>query len=139
MPRGDNSKVPGMKRIILLCVIGLLAACHSDDARITIPVQHWKDMDVRIETHPNPPLPGMSDVVVIVTGLRGKPVSDLTVTLRGDDSMPWVQAIQDGFIGVYRRAIDLGDKDQAMVRVKIRQAGAETVLSFPIRLSAGQG
>ena len=96
-------------------------------------------MDVRIETHPNPPLAGMSDVVVIVTGLRGKPISNLTVSLRGDDSMPWVQAIQDGFIGVYRRAIDLGDKDQAVVRVRIQQGEVETVLNFPIRLSAGQG
>lgn len=127
-----------MKKIILFCLIGLLAACHSDAKRISIPVQHWKDMDVRIETHPNPPLAGMSDVVVIVTGLRGKPISDLTVSLRGDDSMPWVQAIQDGFIGVYRRAIDLGDKDQAVVRVKIQQGEVETVLNFPIRLSESQ-
>ena len=128
-----------MKKIILLCLIGLLAACHSDDARIAIPVQHWKGMDVRIETHPNPPLPGMSDVVVIVTGMRGRPISDLTVSLRGSDSMPWVQAIQDGFIGVYRRAIDLEGKDLAVVSVRIQQAGAETVLKLPVRLSADQG
>ena len=128
-----------MNKIILFCLIGLLAACHPDARRISIPVQHWKGMDVRIETHPNPPLAGMSDVVVIVTGLRGKPISNLTVSLRGDDSMPWVQAIQDGFIGVYRRAIDLGDKDQAVVRVRIQQGEVETVLNFPIRLSAGQG
>lgn len=127
-----------MKKIICLFLIGLLAACHSDAKRISIPVQHWKDMDVRIETHPNPPLAGMSDVVVIVTGLRGKPISDLTVSLRGDDSMSWVQAIQDGFIGVYRRAIDLGDKDQAVVRVKIQQGEVETVLNFPVRLSEAQ-
>lgn len=128
-----------MKKIILLCLVGLLAACHSDKERISIPMQHWKNMDIRIETHPNPPLAGMSEVVVIVTGLRGKPISDLTVSLRGDDSMPWVQAIQDGFIGAYRRAIDLGDKDQAVVRVKIQQNEAQTVLSFPIKLSADQG
>ena len=96
-------------------------------------------MDVKIETHPNPPLAGMSDVLVIVTDLHGRPISDLTVSLRGDNSLPWVQAIQDGFIGVYRRAIDLGDKDHAVVKVKIQQKEAQTVLSFPIKLSAGQG
>ena len=130
--------VAGMKKIILLCLIGLLAACHSDEQRISIPVQHWKNMDVRIETHPNPPLAGMSDMVVIVTGLRGKPISDLTVSLRSDDTAPWVQAIQDGFIGVYRRALDLGDKDPAVVRVKIQQGDDQTVLKYPIRLSANQ-
>ena len=128
-----------MKKIILLGLIGLLAACHSDEESILIPVQHWKNMDVKIETHPNPPLAGMSDVLVIVTDLHGRPISDLTVSLRGDNSLPWVQAIQDGFIGVYRRAIDLGDKDHAVVKVKIQQKEAQTVLSFPIKLSAGQG
>ena len=77
----------------------------------------------------------MSDVVVIATGPRGLPVSDLTVYLRGEESMPWVQAIQDGFIGVYRRATDLGDKQQAEIRVKIQQGNAETVLKFPVMLS----
>ena len=128
-----------MKKIILLGLIGLLAACHSDEESILIPVQHWKNMDVRIETHPNPPLAGMSDVVVIVTDSHGRPISDLTVSLLGDNSLSWVQAIQDGFIGVYRRAIDLGDKDHAVVKVKIQQKEAQTVLSFPIKLSAGQG
>ena len=94
-------------------------------------------MDVRIETHPNPPLAGMSDVVVIATGPRGRPASDLTIYLRGDDAMPWVQAIQDGFIGVYRRAVDLGDEKKAVIRVKILQGNAEKILEFPVSLSKG--
>lgn len=115
----------------------MITACDSAGNGISIPSQHWKDMDVRIETHPNPPLAGMSDVVVIATGPRGRPASDLTIYLRGDDAMPWVQAIQDGFIGVYRRAVDLGDEKKAVIRVKILQGNAEKILEFPVSLSKG--
>ena len=127
-----------MKKIILLSLLAFaLSACHSDSQRIPIPVQHWKGVDVRMETHPNPPLAGMSEIVVIVTGLHGRPISDLTVSLRGDVTMPWVQAIQDGFIGVYRRGIDLGSGDATVVQVRIQQEGEQTILLFPLKLSAG--
>lgn len=94
-------------------------------------------MIVRIETHPNPPLAGMSEIVVIITTPRGKPAGDLTVSLRGNDSVPWVQAIQDGFIGVYRRAVDIGDSKTAVVQVRLQQGAAEKVLLFPFNLAAG--
>jgi hypothetical protein len=129
-----------MKKILFILISLLvtgLAACNSESQRISIPVQHWKGMDVRIETHPNPPLAGMSEIVVIVTGLHGKPIQDLTVSLRGNVSMPWVQAIQDGYIGVYRRGVDIGDGETTEVQVKIQQGGEQNILLFPLRLSAG--
>lgn len=94
-------------------------------------------MVVRIETHPNPPLAGMSEIVVIITGPHGKPAGDLTVSLRGNEAMPWVQAIQDGFIGVYRRAIDLGNGQTSVVHVRLQQGTVQKVLLFPIKLAAG--
>ena len=117
----------------------VLAACNGGADRIDIPVQHWKTMDVRIETHPNPPLAGMSEIVVIITGEHGKPIPDLTVSLRGGESMPWVQAIQDGYIGVYRRAIDIGGNDAGMAKVQVRlqRMDEQKVLLFPLKLAAG--
>ena len=94
-------------------------------------------MVVRIETHPNPPLAGMSEIVVIVTGLHGKPAGDLTVSLRGTETMPWVQAIQDGFIGVYRRAVDLGDGPAIVLQVRLQQGTDQKILLFPLKLAAG--
>jgi len=114
-----------------------LAACHNGNETADIPAQRWNGMVVRIETHPNPPLAGMSEIVVIVTGPHGKPAGDLTVSLRGVESLPWVQAIQDGFIGVYRRAIDLGDGKTAVVQVRLQQGEVQKTLLFPIRLAAG--
>jgi hypothetical protein len=114
-----------------------LAGCGGDEGQIEIPSQHWKDMDVRIETHPNPPLAGMSEIVVIVTGPRGRPIQDLTVSLRGNEAMPWVQGIQDGLIGVYRRAVDLGTGDSVLLQVELQQGGEQKILSFPLNLAAG--
>jgi hypothetical protein len=123
---------------ILLSIIATgLAACNDGGEPLSIPVQHWKEMDVRIETHPNPPLAGMSEIVVIVTGPHGKPTQDLTVSLRGNESMPWVQAIQDGFIGVYRRAVDIGDGETLVLQVRLQQGTEQKVLLFPLKLAAG--
>lgn len=126
-----------LQAISLALLAAWLAACNNGGDSVSIPAQQWNGMVVRIETHPSPPLAGMSEIVVIVTGPRGKPEGDLTVSLRGNNSMPWVQAIQDGFIGVYRRAVDIGDGETAVVQVRLQQGEVQKVLLFPFKLAAG--
>ena len=126
----------------LLVLIGILAttclvACGESGESIPIAVQHWKDADIRIETHPNPPLAGMSEIVIIITGQHGRPIPDLTVSIRGKDAMPWVQAIQDGMIGVYRRAIDIGEGEVVQLQVRLQHGAEEKILYFPLKLAAG--
>ncbi len=94
-------------------------------------------MVVRIETHPSPPVAGMSEIVVIITGPHGRPAGDLIVSLRGTESAPWIQAVEDGYIGVYRRAIDIGEDKNGVVRVLIQQGKEQKILRFPIELLAG--
>ena len=126
---------------ILGILLGLLAtglaACNDGAVAPPIPPQHWKQMVVRIETHPNPPLAGMSEIVVIITGPHGRPAGDLIVSLRGSEEAPWVQAIEDGYIGVYRRAVDIGEGKTGGVQVRLRQGAEQKVLLFQIKLSAG--
>lgn len=112
-----------------------LAGCSDQAKQAPIAAQHWNDIDVRIETHPNPPQAGMSEIVVIVTGPRGRPVQDLLVSLRAAKAAPWIQAIQDGLIGVYRRAIDLGENDTAELQVRLQRGTDEKVLLFPLTLA----
>jgi hypothetical protein len=123
--------------ILLSFLAVALIACSDRGEPLPISPQHWKEMDVRIETHPNPPLAGMSEIVVIVTGTHGKPTQDLTVSLRGKESMPWVQAIQDGFIGVYRRAVDIGEGEAVVLQVRLQRGDEQKVLLFPLKLAAG--
>lgn len=122
----------GFAILFALCAAG----CNKASEGVTIPAQHWKDADVRIETHPNPPIAGMSEIVVIVTGVRGRPVHDLIVSLRSDNGMPWVQAIQDGQIGVYRRAVDIkaADNNTAILQVRMQQGEEQKILLFPLKL-----
>ena len=124
--------------LVAFAAISLVACgAGSESGAIAIPVQHWKDADVRIETHPDPPLAGMSEVVVIITGPRGRPLPDFSVSIRGKDSMPWVQTIQDGMIGVYRRAVDIGEGDVVILQVKLQLGTEEKVLLYPLKLAAG--
>ena len=122
--------------VLMLFVLNCVAACSDSSGLPSIPAQQWKDAIIRIETHPNPPLAGMSEIVVIVTGPRGRPVQDLTVSLRGKDSAPWVQAIQDGLIGVYRRAVDIGDDGAMQLQVRLRHGAEEKILFFPLNVQA---
>lgn len=115
-----------------------VAGCGDAESLLPpIPSQHWNGMEVRIETHPNPPLAGMSEVVVIVTGARGRPVHDLIVSLRSADSAPWVQTVQDGHMGVYRRGVSLGFEESAVLQVWIQRGKEQQVLLFPLKLAAG--
>jgi hypothetical protein len=119
-----------------MLAIGLIA-CSDGATDSSIPPQHWENMVVRIQTHPSPPVAGMSEIVVIITGPHGKPAGDLIVSLRGTESEPWIQAIEDGYIGVYRRAIDIGDDKNGIVRVMIQQGNEQKILRFPIKLATG--
>ncbi len=132
--RIDNSIVKKLLAVFLLLVTTGLNACGEGSGAIVIPMRHWQDMDVRVETHPNPPIAGMSEIVVIVTGPRGRPISDLMISMRSSNGMPWVQTIQDGFIGVYRRALDIGDNENAVLQVQLQRGSERQILLFPLTL-----
>lgn len=114
-----------------------LVACSVGNEPPAIPLQHWQEMDVRLETHPNPPVAGLSEIVVIVTGPHGRPIHDLIISLRGKETMPWVQTIQDGYMGVYRRAVDIGSGDTVDLHVQLQRGDEQKVLIFPLKLTAG--
>ena len=129
-----------MKRIKTLLLVAMftlsLAGCGGGEG-YALPVQHWKGVDIRVETHPNPPQAGMAEIVVIITGLHGRPIPDISVSLRGNDSLQWVQAIQDGMIGVYRRAINIGEGKEVGLQVRLQNQGEEKILIYPLKLVAG--
>ncbi len=122
-------------RIAALALIGALAACGGDHAA-DLPAQKWRDMEVRVESRPNPPHPGMNEFLVMVTDRRGRPAYDLVISLRTDDKDEWTQAIQDGQVGVYRRAVRVGAGTRSVLQVRLTRNGTEDTLYVPLQVQS---
>ncbi len=128
----NRSQRVSVKFINLLFLL-LLVACGGDRVADTQP-QKWQDAEVRVESRPSPPRPGVNEFLVIVTGKRG-PVHDIMVSVRTDDQDQWIQAIQDGEVGVYRRAAKVAPGTRSVLQVQMKHNGVEGVLRFPLNLS----
>lgn len=119
-----------MKRIsVLLCAVLLLGACGASESRL--PVQAWQGVTIGVETRPAPVVTGMNEF--LVSGMRPprRAAHDLLVSIRMSDEDPWVQSIQDGHTGVYRRALNVGDGPQTL-QVRLKHGAEETVLRYPL-------
>lgn len=117
--------------LLMLAAVSACGGSQADD----IPPQKWQDIDIRVESRPSPPRTGMNEILVLATGERGRPAYDLVVSLRTDDSDEWKQAIEDGQVGVYRRAVEVAPGTRSVLQVQIRRNDAESVLRFPLRVA----
>ncbi len=126
----------------LLCTVLLLVSCGASKSRL--PVQEWQGVTIGVETRPAPVVVGMNEFLVSARGARGAvydllmsargargAVYDLLIFIRVGDNDPWIQSIQDGHTGVYRRALRVG-AGQYTLQVRVRRAGQETVLNFAL-------
>ena len=116
-----------------ILAIHLLAACgDSRQASARIPPQRWKDLQVEVETQPNPPRAGADEILVILAAPRGVSTYDCIVWLRTSDADPWVQAIQDGHSGVYRRVVQLEPPQRSTLQVRISRQNEQGELRFAV-------
>ncbi len=121
-------------KMILLGLLGLaLAACANQDAPV-IPPQMWGDMQIRVEPRPEIPIVGMNEFLVTATRKPSKPVFDLIVSVRMSESDVWQQAIQDGHVGVYRRALMVSDPATQSIFVRVEQGDKTRELRFPLKV-----
>ena len=119
-------------RGLVIVLLVLLTACSEPDPRYQIPTQLWDGVVVEIQVRPTPIRPGMNEVMVLTTLERGKPVSNLLVSLRAEKDGEWQQAIQDGHSGVHRRALRLPGTPTLYVRLRKKRTEEVTVLAFPL-------
>lgn len=122
-----------VRSVLCLCM-SALAACGGG-ATPDIPAQRWRDVEVRVESRPSPPTAGMNEFLVIITGEHDRPVYDVMVSLRTAEQDEWVQAIQDGQVGVYRRAARVARGERSVLQVQIKRKDSESVLRFPLQLA----
>ncbi len=119
--------------LILIGALALLSSCSSDRVADSV-AQQWQGLEIRVESRPSPPVSGMNEFLVIVTDQRGQSVWDCQVSVRTAQTDPWKQSIQDGRVGVYRRAALVGAGERSVLQVQIRRNDNEALLRFPLNL-----
>ena len=119
-----------MKLIAAAMLSLMLWGCGSDVAD-TLGSQRLGDVVIEVQCRPAPVTVGMNEFLVLATDVRGAPVHDLLVDVRMKDDAVWRQAIQDGFSGVYRKALGV-ESLQQQLQLRIKHDGKITELRFPL-------
>ncbi len=120
-----------MRAAVVLVLLSLLFACADENA-VRLGPQEWDGLNFIVETRPSPIARGMTEFIVIASRGRSRPGVGYVVSLRVSERGEWRQAIQDGYTGVYRRALWVEDPltDQLEVHVS-KGPDKDVMLYFP--------
>jgi len=119
-------------RLCLLMLAGLLlSSCSADEENWLPAPQSWQDITIRMETQPTPIRQGMNEFILIANHQQRGFVNDLLVEVHTEHS-GWKQAMPDGALGVFRRALPVKDvlHDHLYVRLTRRGQYSEIVFAF---------
>lgn len=120
-----------MRQLVIVFFISVLVVACSKGDQARIPAQLWNGVIFKIETHPYPVKAGHNEIWLKSTKKEGGPASSIIVWLRSNDSAEWVQSVQDGHIGVFRRAVKIEEGDRYL-SVRVRRGQDETILKFEL-------
>ncbi len=119
--------------LLILLMGGFLAGCSSNEQAWKPPAKQWQDLTVEVESRPELPRQGMNEFIVIVNRAKRGYISDLIVNVRTEHSGDWRQAMPDGALGVYRRALPVEDPGREHLYVQlIRGQKQQAELVFPL-------
>ncbi|VAW90535.1 hypothetical protein MNBD_GAMMA17-382 [hydrothermal vent metagenome] len=121
---------------LLLVLPLLLVGCVGGDDTMELPTKQWGDIHITVQTRPPKVKAGMVEFMVLAAIKGRKPENELVVSLRMEGSQKWHQAIQDGFLGVYRRVVQVRDpaRDVLAVKLRVKKSDKEKILYFPLAL-----
>jgi len=120
-----------VRKLIFISCLALLAACSPDVPEWTAPAQQWRDLSIRIETRPTVLKPGMNEFLVIANKQQRSFSSDLMVDVRTENSS-WKQAMPDGALGVFRRALPVKDVQRDHLYVRLVRQGEQHEMMFDL-------
>ncbi|MDX8398204.1 MAG: hypothetical protein R8K49_07800 [Mariprofundaceae bacterium] len=120
-----------IKLMVLLLWLGLLSGCSAPVDVWSPPVQQWHEFNIHIETRPEIIRPGMNEFLLIVNRQGKRHIPDLLVHIRTQNSK-WKQAMPDGALGVYRRALMVKDMQHEKLFVRLRHHGRKGALDFDL-------
>ncbi|TPW16859.1 MAG: hypothetical protein FD130_887 [Halothiobacillaceae bacterium] len=118
------------RSISLLCLAIVATACTDDVPHL--PPQNWKNITITVETRPPVLAKGMNEFLIITSDDQRRPVHDLIVTLQIRGHEKRHQAIQDGHVGAYRRAVPVQDPANDVLIVKLQRGEESGLLEFPL-------
>ena len=126
-----------MRRWLLVVAALLLLAGCSEAPVWQAPAQRWQDLTIHVETRPEVIVPGMNEFLLIANHQQRGFINDLLVEVRTPHSH-WQQAIPDGALGVFRRAlpVDAEDIRHGRLYVRLTRNGKHGELSFPLSKAA---
>jgi len=113
-----------MKKIFAVITICLLiVSCGGDVPKSD--VKQWKDYDFHVESRPPIVEVGMNELLFLGNYKKRGRADSLIVYYRMGEDGKWVQAMQDGLTGVYRRAMMVKDPTSDVLHVHVREKGEE--------------
>jgi len=120
-----------MRHYIVLFTALWLVGCSADDQAWGPPVQEWNDIAIRIETRPTVVIPGMNEFLVIANRQQRGFSADLVVDVRTENSN-WKQAMPDGALGIFRRALPVKDVHKDHLYVRLHRKGELREMVFAL-------
>lgn len=115
-------------------LLSLISGCSKEGAYILVP-QQWSDIEFVVEIRPGAPRHGMNEFVIVATDSKGVPGYNYIVSIKMQSSDRWMQMVQDGHSGVYRRAIAVNDPVNGVLMVEVRhrvEKDVHTEFQFPL-------
>jgi len=108
-----------------------LSACSGDEQGWLPAPQTWQDITMRFETQPAPIRKGMNEFILIANHQQRGFVNDLLVEVHTEHS-GWKQAMPDGALGVFRRALPVGDVQHDHLYVRLTRGDQHGEMTFAL-------
>jgi hypothetical protein len=119
-----------MRYILMACAL-VLSACAAEEQVWTPPAQTWNDIVIRIETRPTVLRSGMNEFLVITQRQQRGFSADMMVDVRTESSN-WKQAMPDGALGIFRRALPVKDVRRDHLYVRLVRKGEQHEMVFAL-------
>ncbi|MDQ6956393.1 MAG: hypothetical protein Q9M21_04280 [Mariprofundaceae bacterium] len=119
-----------MKLKLFAVMLCFLSACSAPEVWRPA-AQQWGEFDIRLETRPEVMRQGMNEFLLIVNRKGQRHIPDLLIKIRTPSS-GWTQAMPDGALGIYRRALLVNDMQHDQLYVRLSYHGKEGALTFDL-------
>lgn len=118
-------------RLLMLAGVFLLSSCSADESAWSPAPQSWQDITIRVETQPTPVERGMNEFLLIADHQQRGFINNLLVEVRTESS-DWKQAMPDGALGVFRRALQVRHVQREHLYVRLIRDGQHGEMTFPL-------